>query len=441
MADAALKNRIVGHGEEAPEQLLANPRNWRIHPHLQEEALEGALAQVGWVQTVLVNRTTGHLIDGHLRVALAIRLGEPSLPVTYVELTEEEESLVLASLDPLAGMAGLDEEAFAALLGEVTVDSAALREMLAGVGTDGKRSVSEEDDIPEVPAEPTTKPGDLWLLGDHRLLCGDATEPTSWGRLMDGTHAADMIWTDPPYGVAIASRIGTSGVANTEARKLGKRQIQGDAENPDAVRELLVAVLSLALEWVDSGGGVYIAAPSGPPMAAFVEALLALGDIWKQSLVWVKDSLVLGRTDYHYRHEMVFYGWKAGGRHTFRGGRSQDTVWEISRPKRSEDHPTMKPIELVARALENSSRTGALVLDPFLGSGTTVIAAEQTGRRCYAMDIDPHYCDVAVKRWENFTGKTAELAERPDTGQGGTRHGQPRAAAERAGTRSRTPRP
>ena len=434
MADAALKNRIVGHGEEAPEQLLANPRNWRIHPHLQEEALEGALAQVGWVQTVLVNRTTGHLIDGHLRVALAIRLGEPSLPVTYVELTEEEESLVLASLDPLAGMAAVDEDAFAALLGEITVDSAALADALSAVSGNGKRSTEGEDDVPEPPAEPTTKPGDLWILGEHRLACGDATRTEVWDRLMGEAHA-DMVWTDPPYGVEYVGK-------TLDALTL--------ANDREGIGALVRATLEAASPWVIPGAPFYCAAPPGPRSAEFREAFALAGWRLHQELVWVKDVFVLGHSDYHYQHEPILYGYAPGpgrpgrGKHAgthWYGDHSQSSVLAYDRPKRSEEHPTMKPVDLVVQGIENSSGPGGLVLDPFLGSGSTMIAAEQTGRRCYGIDIDPAYCDVAVKRWENLTGEKAELAERPDTGQGGTRHGQPRAAKERTGTRSRTPRP
>ena len=247
MADAALKNRIVGHGEEAPEQLLANPRNWRIHPHLQEEALEGALAQVGWVQTVLVNRTTGHLIDGHLRVALAIRLGEPSLPVTYVELTEEEEGLVLASLDPLAGMAAVDEDAFAALLGEITVDSAALAEALSAVRGNGKRKTEGEDQVPEVPAEPTSRPGDLWMLGEHRVLCGDATLDAAWSCL--GVCEAGLAWTDPPYGVSYIGK-------TVDALTIANDQEEG-------IRSLLEAVLPRLNTALADGSPVYLMRPAG----------------------------------------------------------------------------------------------------------------------------------------------------------------------------------
>ena len=203
----AWRNRIVGHGEESPEQLVANPANWRLHPKEQQRALAGALAEVGWVAQVLVNRTTGHVVDGHLRVDLALSRGEPTVPVTYVELTEEEERLVLAFLDPIAAMAGAEKEALEALLAGLAPADDALAALLAELGEDNgiRRPVlGDPDDIPPVPepADVYVKPGDLWLLGDHRLLCGDATNPDDVARLLDGAEPT-LLATDPPYGVSL----------------------------------------------------------------------------------------------------------------------------------------------------------------------------------------------------------------------------------------------
>ena len=173
------RNRIVGHGEEPPDQLLANPANWRTHPKSQQDALAGSLGEVGWVQQVVVNRTTGHVVDGHLRIGLAISRNEPAVPVTYVELTEAEEALILATLDPIAAMAGADREALDNLLREVGTGDAALQQLLADVAKDAgldyaKAGLTDPDEVPPQPVDVYVKPGDLWLLGDHRLLCGDA---------------------------------------------------------------------------------------------------------------------------------------------------------------------------------------------------------------------------------------------------------------------------
>ncbi len=203
---AVWRNRIVGHAE-VPEQLLANPANWRLHPMEQQQALAGALSEVGWVAQVLVNRTTGHVVDGHLRADLAISRGEPSVPVAYVELSEEEERLVLASLDPLAAMATAEKDALEALLAGLSPGDEALAALLAELGgQNGIRRLvlGDPDEVPPVPdeADVYVKPGDLWALGGHRLLCGDATNPDDVARLLDGAEPT-LLATDPPYGVSL----------------------------------------------------------------------------------------------------------------------------------------------------------------------------------------------------------------------------------------------
>ena len=202
----AWRSRITGSGTEAPDQLLANPANFRVHPKAQQDALAGVLDQVGWVQNVLVNQRTGHVVDGHLRVALAISRGEPSVPVLYVDLSEDEERLVLASLDPLAAMATTDEAKLRELLAEVSVDSEALAAMLEALApSEPKDGLTDPDDVPEPPDEATTRPRDLWLLGNHRLLCGDAGSEADLDRLVDGV-TVDLFFTDPPYNVKVEPR-------------------------------------------------------------------------------------------------------------------------------------------------------------------------------------------------------------------------------------------
>jgi hypothetical protein len=203
----AWPNRIVGHGDEPPEQLLANPANWRLHPKEQQQALAGALSEVGWVAQVLVNRTTGHVVDGHLRVELAISRGEPSVPVAYVELSEDEERLVLASLDPLAAMATAEHDALEALLANLSPADEALATLLAELADQNgihRPVLGDPDDAPPVPdrADVYVKLGDLWILGEHRLLCGDATDPDDVARLLDGAEPT-LLATDPPYGVSL----------------------------------------------------------------------------------------------------------------------------------------------------------------------------------------------------------------------------------------------
>ena len=251
-----------------------------------------------------------------------------------------------------------------------------------------------EDEVPDE-VEPRTKPGDLWLLGRHRLLCGDSTKAEDVERLMAGIQA-DMMFTDPPYGVSYVGK----------TKKALTIQNDGEADLP----KLLDGSFSCAMLATREGACWYVAAPPGPLHWEFARRLMDLG-VYRQTLVWVKDSMVLGHSDYHYKHEPIFYGWKPGASHREPPDRTQVSVWEIARPKRSEEHPTMKPVELVAKAVGNSSLRGESVYEPFCGSGTTLIAAEQLGRKCYGMEISPQYCDVIVRRWENLTGETAVLAD------------------------------
>lgn len=403
------RNRIVGSGVVPADELLANPRNWRTHGGAQRNAIRGSLAEVGWVQQVIVNRTTGHVVDGHARVEEALTLGE-AVPVLYVELTDAEEALVLATLDPISAMAGTDRVQLTELLAEVRVDDAGLARLLVDMGGPEGRAVGETDPDSLPPARvPTVARGELWMLGEHRLLIGDATDGRDVARLLAGSEL-DVVWTDPPYGVDYTGK-------TEEALELAN-----DALSPDATRALLAGALRLAP--LRAGGVFWIAAPAGPALRAFLEAIDDAGWRLHELVVWVKDRFVLGHSDLHYRHENVLvgdvngrdatsiaYGWREGERHTYLGGRRLDTAWEIPRPAASREHPTMKPVELVAKALEIGSEKGALVYDPFVGSGTTIIAAAETGRRAVAMEIDPVYAQVAIDRWEAFTGRIAERAD------------------------------
>ena len=396
---AAWRNRIVGSGEEVPDQLLANPANWRIHPKAQQDALAGALDQVGWVQQVLVNQRSGFVVDGHARVALALTRGEATVPVLYVDLDPEEEALVLATLDPISAMAGRDDEKLRALLADITVDDAGLQALLgdlAGV----KAGRTDPDAVPDVPAESYVKPGDLWLLGDHRLLCGDATSGEGVARLMGGAEA-ECMWTDPPYGVDY----------------VGKTADRLTLENDGAEGSDVVIVGAFQAAPLAPSARFYIAAPAGPRHIAFHAAVTGVGWRLHQELVWVKGSIVLGHSDYHYAHEPILYGWVPGpgrpgrGRHEgtkWYGDHSQSSILEYPKPAASRDHPTQKPVGLVAQCLANSSASGDIVYDAFAGSGSTLLAAEQLGRRCYAMEIDPKYAQVAIERWQNFTGREAD---------------------------------
>ncbi len=411
------RSRIVDHGEAAPAELVANPENWRTHPRHQAAALGGVLAEIGWVQEVLVNRTTGRLIDGHLRVELAAARGEASVPVTFVELTEAEERLVLATLDPLAALATTDRGKLEGLLAGLSPEAPEVRQMLAdlarGAGLDRPKPGLTDEDAPGAERDQYVTQGEVWELGDHRLVVGDSRDREVVLGL-SGSEGVDLVWTDPPYGV---SYVGKTRDALT---------IENDELAGDELTALLEASLGNAKDALRPGASIYVAAPGGDRAWQFVDVLMRLG-LYRQTIVWVKDVFVMGRSDYHWRHELlhlgvtpgkatkasspVLYRWRRGAAHYFVPERDLDTVWEIARPKASREHPTTKPVELVRRCLSFSSRRGDTVLDPFLGSGTTLIAAETIDRRCLAVELDPVYAQRSIERWQAFTGKEARRAE------------------------------
>lgn len=397
----ALKSRIVGEGDEAPDQLLANPLNWRRHPKQQQEALEAMLRTVGWVQRVIVNRRTQHIVDGHLRVEVALRRNEPRVPVLYVDLTEEEEKIVLAAIDPIGGLAETDQGMLDDLLeGLATGDDdldAFLQSLHSEQPTVVDDGLTDEDDAPEPQPEPITKPGDLWVMGQHRLLCGDSTVAESYERLMQGA-VADMVFTDPPYNVNYAN--------SAKDKMRGKDRAILNDNLGDGFYDFLLAALTPTV--AHCRGGIYVAMSSSE-LDVLQAAFRAAGGKWSTFIIWAKNTFTLGRADYQRQYEPILYGWPEGATRHWCGDRDQGDVWNIKKPQKNDLHPTMKPVELVERAIRNSSRPGNVVLDPFGGSGTTLIAAEKSGRVARLIELDPKYVDVIVRRWEEFTGKAAVL--------------------------------
>jgi DNA modification methylase len=459
----------VGTGDEAPDQLLANPRNWRIHPKAQQQALAGVLDQVGFVSAVMVNRRTGHLVDGHLRVELALARNEPSVPVSYVDLDPDEEALVLASLDPLAAMAGVDDEKLRALLADVSVDSEALAAMLNTLmPSEPRTGLTDPEDIPSPPDEATTKPGDLWILGEHRLLCGDSGNPADLDRLLDGA-TVDLLSTDPPYNVKVEPRSNNAIAAGMsdqwdasyqtaleasqakrrnarglhefdQARQSGTRghhQSMDLARHPEKAqathRKMRAKDRPLVGDfitdedfaarldaWFRNGarvlrpGGAFYIWGGYANIANYPPALRAAGLYFSQAVIWVKEHAVLTRKDFMGNHEWCFYGWREGAGHRYFGPPNATDVWSVKKVNpRAMIHLTEKPTELTRLTIEYSSLPGEVVLDLFGGSGSALIAAEQTGRRARLMEIDPLYCDVIVRRFEEFTGIKAERIPAP----------------------------
>lgn len=265
---------------------------------------------------------------------------------------------------------------------------------------------TKEDDFDENTDEihVRCKPGDIWQLGDHRLMCGDSTDLETVKSLMGGA-LADMVFTDPPYGVSYTTK-------NEFLNRIGKplacvNPIENDSMEPDEMAAFWVKAFNVLAECTKDQMVYYITAPQGGELLllqSVQDSPLAL----KHMLIWNKNNHVLGRCDYNYKHEPIIYGWKKKGTHHFYGnGKFKTTVWDIAKPLKNDLHPTMKPVELVANCMLDGTKPGDIVLDAFGGSGTTIIAAEQLGRKCYMMELDPHYCDVIIARWEKLTGKEA----------------------------------
>ena len=420
------QSRIVGHGAEDPRRILANPANWRTHPESQKLAMAGVLDTVGWVQDVVLNQTTGHLVDGHLRVEIAIDREEATVPVVYVALTLEEEKLILATFDRITAMAGIDHEKLEELIGQVVenfpdfeVTLAGIADALAedaGAGNSGpKKGLTAPDEVPQVSDVVISRREDVWLLGPHRVSCGDATIAEDVNRLMGGGMAA-MMFTDPPYNVNYDAETRASYFSpERRAKKLGT--IKGDRKTPADFRSFLDAVYGNANAVLQAGRGIYVC-HADTEGHHFRNAFIAQPWKLQSCLIWRKTVLVFGRADYHWMHEPILYGWKEGASHVWTGDRKQTTIWDFSTDhymKGQSDtggkyvHPTQKPVGLIERALENSSSPGEVVLDLFGGSGSTLIACDRLGRVGRVLELDPKYVDVIVRRWQNFTGQEAVL--------------------------------
>ncbi len=408
-----IRNRIVGHGEEDPASFVANPRNWRIHPREQADALGAVLEEIGWVQSVIVNKRSGFLVDGHLRVLESDRLGAKSIPVVYVDLSDEEEAKVIATLDPLAAMAATDSEKLKDLLSEIEAEQPALQAMLDDLAEKSGLGISaSEDDDPgarieladELQKKWKVKPGETWHIGRHRLLCGDSTDAAAVAAFA-GEWRADSMVTDPPYGVNYADK---NEMMNTRLRRgkgnLVQTPIRNDTEKD--LRPLFAAFLKAAP--LESKNTAYVFM-HGQELHNLRLAFDDAGFSWGDYLVWVKNHHVLGRKDYNARHEFVVYGWK--GRHKFYGSPASNTILEYNKPQRSPEHPTMKPVELVGRLLQDGSPIRGKVYDAFLGSGTTMVAAEQTGRACRGIEIEPRYCSVTLERLSEMGVKSERCSD------------------------------
>jgi DNA modification methylase len=396
----------LGEIERWPvERLLPYAANARTHSDDQVAQIAGSIAEFGFNVPCLVDER-GVLIAGHGRLLAARKLGLADVPVIRLDhLTDAQARAFRIADNQIAVNAGWDDATLSTELARLKEDGVDLEllgfpesefdRLLDGLGG-GSGASGDEDDVPEPPVDPVTRSGDLWLLGTHRLLCGDATVANDVERLLGGAVPHLMV-TDPPYGVdydpAWRNEAGVSATART-----------GRVANDDRAdwREA----------WVLFPGDVAYVWHAGVHARTVAESLEAAGLAIRSQIIWAKPRFVLGRGDYHWQHEPCFYAVRKGATGHWQGARDQSTLWTIGATGDEDEatvHGTQKPVECMRRPIVNNSAKGEAVYEPFAGSGTTIIAAETVGRRCRAMEIDPRYCDVTVDRWQKFTGRTAML--------------------------------
>ena len=381
--------------------LIPYARNARTHSDEQVAQIAASIKEFGWTNPILVDGENG-IIAGHGRLAAARKLGNTEVPVIELTgLSEAQKRAYILADNKLALNAGWDTDMLIEELKE-------LKEMdfdLELTGFSDKEisdflveeveGLTDEDAVPDVPEEPKTKLGDIYQLGKHRLMCGDSCSLTDMEKLCDG-QLVDMWLTDPPYNVAY------------EGKTKDALKIQNDSMGDDQFRQFLRDAYVTA-DLVMKAGAVFYIWHADSEGYNFRGAAQDAGWKVRQCLIWKKSTMVMGRQDYHWKHEPCLYGWKEGAGHLWATDRKQTTILEFDKPSRNGEHPTMKPVALFEYQMLNNTKGGDIVLDSFGGSGTTMLAAEKHGRYARLMELDPKYCDVIVKRWEDFTGKKAKL--------------------------------
>lgn len=401
-ADSAVLNIASLTVEMMPiARLIPYARNPRRNEHAVAK-VAGSIKEFGFRQPIVVDKDMV-IIAGHTRHLAAQQLGLTEVPVHVIKnLTRTQIQAYRITDNRTNEDAEWDEELLKIELGDLKdadfdldltgFDPDELEELLAGDGTDG---LTEDDAVPEVQAVAISKPGDVWLCGDHRLLCGDSTVATDVEKAMGGS-LADMVFTDPPYNVNYSS---------PNANLSGKKSIKNDNLGDGFYQFLYDAMVNLLLY---CKGAIYVSMSSSE-LHTLQKAFRDAGGHWSTFIMWAKNTFSLGRSDYQRQYEPILYGWKEGNKHFWCGARDQGDVWFFNKPRTNDLHPTMKPVELVQRAIENSSKTRDIILDLFGGSGTTMIAAEKANRSAVLVELDPLYCDVIVRRWQEFTGRQATL--------------------------------
>jgi DNA modification methylase len=385
-------------------KLIPYARNARTHSDEQVAQIAASIAEFGFTNPILTG-ADGVIVAGHGRLAAAQKLAMEMVPVVVLEhLSPTQRRALVIADNRIAENAGWDEtmlrvEMEALQLDDFDMsltgfDADALAELMAGGGGDDSGN-TDDDDVPEVLETAISRTGDVWLLGPHRLLCGDSTLEESYAQLLQ-SEEVDMVFTDPPYNV---------NYANTAKDKMrGKSRAILNDNLGDGFYDFLLAALTPTV--ANCKGAIYVAMSSSE-LDVLQSAFREAGGKWSTFVIWAKNTFTMGRSDYQRQYEPILYGWPEGGKHHWCGDRDQSDVWQIKKPHKNDLHPTMKPVELVERAIRNSSRPGNSVMDPFGGSGTTLIAAEKTGRVGRMIELDPKYVDVIVRRWQDWTGKQA----------------------------------
>lgn len=396
--------------EMAVADLVPYANNAKKHPKEQIDQIAESISEFGNCDPIAVWHNEdgeAEIVEGHGRVMALKQLGIDTAPVICLDhLTDEQRRAYTHVHNQTTLSSGFDEQALIEDMDNLDMDWEAL-------GFSEFMPDFEHDDIEDegMPEEVVCrcKRGDVWVLGAHRVKCGSSTDPDDMADLLRG-GVADLIVTDPPYNVALGQHDRPS-----EAKQLHRRTdglvIANDSwDNDEDFIEFLRSAFELGMDALKPGGAFYIWHADTQRMN-FLKACERAGMTIRECLVWVKNVFTLGRQDYQWRHEPCLYGWKDGASHQWYSDRKQSTVLEFDKPSSNSEHPTMKPIPLIAYQIENSSKEGDLVLDMFGGSGSTLIACEKLGRKCMTMELDPHYCDVIISRWEEMTGQRATLEE------------------------------
>ena len=391
--------KIAEVQEVAVAILKPYERNAKIHSGEQVQKIAESIKEFGFLSPCLIDREK-NIIAGHGRVEAAKLLGLVTVPCVFIEgLSDEQRRAYILADNKLTEMGEWDMDL---VMSELTdLDAAGFDIEVTGFELELEEPEIAEDDFePIPPEEPKAKLGEIYQLGNHRLMCGDSTSLVDVAKLMRD-EKAEMVFTDPPWNVSYGQ----------ENERWKQRSILNDSMTTEDFKEFMNSAFS-CMHWASRGGAMAYIVMSAQEWGNLMLTLAANGFHWSSTIIWNKDQLVLSRKDYHTKYEPIWYGWQDDEPriHPLKD-RKQSDVWDFDRPKRSDEHPTMKPVELVARAITNSSDKGNLVLDLFGGSGTTLIASEETGRRCFMMELDPKYVDVIIGRWEDLTGQKAVLLD------------------------------